>query len=393
MDTKIRLHLLALPHTITNDDFSHCAFTGKVLRFSPMMRSVGYEVYHYGVETSTSGADKDINLLTKEEWADLRKKSYKYLHKSLTDEEVDAKLNDHTAYVGDLANWSTPLYWTFNERLRKALENNYRSMSTDIVCITFGPAHEDALRGKNYLNIETGIGYVNAYKDFRIYESYTMYHFDISKMEDKCKNYWFVAPNYYNTLEFPLNLNPDNKKIGFFGRINDLKGANIIVEIAKRFPNISFILCGQGNPTPYLHEPNITYMPPITGMERGKYLGSLTALLTPTKFVEPFCGVSVEAQLCGTPVISTHYGAFVENIENFKTGVRCHTLADYCYGVQMALDGKFDRQYIHDRAVKLFDMYNVAKTYDYIFRTILEITNGNNGWYSKNCFLDNLQNK
>jgi hypothetical protein len=88
MDNKIRLHLLAIPHTITTDDFSHCAFTGKVLRFSPMMRSVGYEVFHYGVETSTTGADRDINILTKDEWLDLRKKSYKHLHKNLTDEEI-----------------------------------------------------------------------------------------------------------------------------------------------------------------------------------------------------------------------------------------------------------------------------------------------------------------
>jgi glycosyltransferase involved in cell wall biosynthesis len=390
MDNKIRLHLLAIPHTITTDDFSHCAFTGKVLRFSPMMRSVGYEVFHYGVETSTTGADRDINLLTKDEWLDLRKKSYKHLHKNLTDEEVETKLNDHTAYVGDLANWSTPLYWTFNERLKKALEENYRSTSTDIVCITFGPAYEDALRGKNYLMIETGIGYPNAYKNFRIYESYAKYHLDVAKEDDKSKNYWFVVPNYYNTLEFPLSLNPENKKFGFFGRIHDGKGANIVVEIAIRFPHIKFYLCGQGDPTHYLKQPNITYMPPIIGMERGKYLGSLLALIAPTKFVEPFCGVSAEAQLCGTPVISSHYGAFVENIENLKTGVRCHTLSDYCYGVQMALDGKFDRQYIHERAVRLFDMYNVAKMYDYTFRSTLEITNGNNGWYSKNCFLDKL---
>ena len=392
MENKIRLHLLAIPHTITTDDFSHCAFTGKVLRFAPMMRSAGYEVYHYGVETSTTGANKDINLLTKDEWIYLRKESYKYLHKSLTDEEVDAKLNDHTAFIGELANWSTPLYWTFNERLRKALENNYRSMSTDIVCITFGPAHEDALRDKNYLMIETGIGYPNPYKSFRIYESYAKYHFDVSKEDDQTKNYWFVVPNYYNTLEFPLSLNPDNKKIGFLGRIHDGKGVNVIVEIAKNFPHINFILCGQGDAIHYTNaSSNIIYKPPITGAERGKYLGGLTALLTPTKFIEPFCGVSVEAQLCGTPVISSHYGAFVENIENFKTGVRCHTLSDYCYGVQMALDGKFNRQYIHERAVKLFDMYNVAKQYDYTFRSILELTNGNNGWYSKNCFLDNLQ--
>ena len=76
MADKIRLHLLAIPHTVTRDDFSHCAFTGKVQRFAPMMRSRGFEVYHYGVETSQSGATVDVNLMTLEEWKSLRRLSY-----------------------------------------------------------------------------------------------------------------------------------------------------------------------------------------------------------------------------------------------------------------------------------------------------------------------------
>ena len=52
----MRLHLPAIPHTITSAAYSHCAFTGKVLRFPRMMMSVGYEVYHYGVEGSESDA-------------------------------------------------------------------------------------------------------------------------------------------------------------------------------------------------------------------------------------------------------------------------------------------------------------------------------------------------
>ncbi len=64
----IRLHLPAIPYTITRDEYSHDAFTGKVKRFSPMMRSRGFEVFHYGIETSDSGANKDIELMTKAEW-------------------------------------------------------------------------------------------------------------------------------------------------------------------------------------------------------------------------------------------------------------------------------------------------------------------------------------
>ena len=68
MEVPIRLHILALPHTVTNDDFSHCAYTGKDLRYPEMMMSRGFEVYHYGVEGSTTGATRDIQLMTRDEW-------------------------------------------------------------------------------------------------------------------------------------------------------------------------------------------------------------------------------------------------------------------------------------------------------------------------------------
>ena len=403
--SKIRLHILAVPHTITRDEYSHCAFTGKVQRFSPMMRSRGYEVFHYGVETSESGADKDINILTKNEWEKLRFESYKKLHNELTDEEINNNLNDHTKFVGELGNWSTPLYEEFNRRLKIELKENYRDILTDIVCLPFGPAHEDAIKNENFICVETGIGYPNSYKNFRIFESYSKLHLTLADQEDKCKNYWFVVPNYYNSNEFLFNQNPflsqlpdgwdpypeNTHIIGFFGRITDIKGCSIFCEVAKRFPHIKFILCGQGDPSKYLISENIEYRAPIAGADRTKYLGSLSALIAPSKFVEPFCGVAVESQLCGTPVITQDFGAMVETVENFKTGLNCHTLGDYCYGVRMVLDNKFDRKYIHDRAVKLYDMYNVAKKYDYVFKSILDINNGNGGWYSENSYIENLQ--
>ena len=327
---KIRLHILGIPHTITRDEFSHCAFTGKVQRFSPMMRSRNFEVYHYGVETSQSGADVDVNLLTKEEWNDLRIESYKKLHPELTYKEVIHKLDDPSSFIGDLANWNTCLYEEFNRRLHEALKKNYRDIKTDIVCIPFGPAHDEALAGLNVVAVETGIGYNNAYQNYRIYESFAKKHYDMCRGQTELSNYWFVAPNYYNSIEFPLHLNPDRKKIGLLGRLGAGKGCHIIVEIAKKFPDVDFILCGQGDPTPYTTAiSNVIYKPPIHGEERGDYLGSLTALLCPSNFIEPFCGVNVEAQLCGTPVISHDYGAFTETIELYKTGILCHTLADF----------------------------------------------------------------
>lgn len=385
-----RLHILALPHTITSNKFSHCAFTGKVLRFGPMMLSRGYEVYHYGVETSEIICSKHFDVLSKQEWNDLRRPSMKYVKPELTDEEIEEYFKDETNFVGDLGNTGTPLYKEFNRRLHDLLKQNYRSTKTDIICCPFGIGHEDALRGLDVVAVESGIGYPDSFKNFRIFESYGIMHKSLALEKKQCQFYWFVVPNYYDILEWPLNLNPDDNKIGFFGRICDVKGCHIILDIARRMPHVNFVLCGQGNPKNYLVLPNISYKLPIHGNERGEYLSSLVALLALTLFVEPFCGVNVEAQLCGTPVIAHECGAFTETIEPFKTGILCHTLEDYCYGIQKALDGGFDRQYIHDRAVKFYDMYNVAYKYEYAFDTILDVHNGNGGWYSKGTNIEKM---
>jgi len=199
------------------------------------------------------------------------------------------------------------------------------------------------------------------------------------------------VPNYYNIQEFPLSLSPRLDRVGCLGRLEVIKGCHIVVEVARRFRHIQFVLCGQGDPSSYLVEPNVVYQPPIHGAERGEYLGSLIALMAPSKFAEPFCGVAVEAQLCGTPVITSDYGAFPETVEAFKTGVRCHTLADFCWGVQMALNGEFDRKYIRDRAVRKYDMYNVAKQYEYVFKSILDLSNGNGGWFSDKTYIETLK--
>jgi glycosyltransferase involved in cell wall biosynthesis len=381
----------AIPHTITINEYSHCAFTGKVLRFAPMMISRGFDVYHYGIETSQPNATKNIDLLTKDEWTKLKVESYKFLHPTLTEDEIVIKLNDTKQFIGDLANIGTPLYAEFNKRFKTALQENYRSNKTDIICLPFGHSVEQAISGLNYLEVESGIGYNGSYKNFRIFESYCKLHVTMTKEDKLCQHYWFVIPNYYDTLEWPLSLNPDKKQVGYFGRIGDIKGCNVFVELAKKFPQITFTICGQGDPTRYLVHPNIVYKPPIHGLDRGDFLGSLAALIAPSMYLEPFCGVNVEAQLCGTPVITNDCGAFVETIEPFKTGMFCHTLADFTTAVQMALDDKFDRKYINERATRLYDMYNVGKKYEYAFKTMIDVYNGKNGFYSPDSYIDLLK--
>ena len=244
--------------------------------------------------------------------------------------------------------------------------------------------------------IETGIGYsnLNTLTGYKVFESYSWMSSLLGSSNMSPSNYWFVIPNYFDSNEFKLTLNPcvnKVKRVAFLGRLGSFKGCSIIVEIAKRFPNILFTLCGSGDASQFLTEKNIEYREPIHGAQRSEYLGDCIAVLCPSKFLEPFCGVAVEAQLCGTPAITSDWGGMVETVEQFKTGLRCHTLADYCLGIQMALDGKFDRSYIRERAVRMFDMYNLAYNYEQVFRTVIDLyIPEKNGWYSPES---NIKNK
>ena len=59
-------------------------------------------------------------------------------------------------------------------------------------------------------------------------------------------------------------------------------------------------------------------------------------------------------------------------MEQWKTGVRCHVLDDYCVAVQSALNGYFDRNYIHQRAVRKYGMFEVAKEYERVVKVIIQ---------------------
>ena len=342
-----------------------------------MMQSRGFEVFHYGVEGSQTHADKNIDVLTRAEWDNLRIQSLRLSGSRMNATSAINFLKNKNNLVGTLGNLSLPLYKVFNKKLSQLLKQFYRSTETDIVCLPYGQAHEEAIKGGKYTTIESGIGYRNSYKTNRIFESYAWMHITIEKQQTPQQPFWYVIPNYYDTDEFPLSLTP-KRQFGFLGRIVNGKGCAIFAEIAKKFPDIDFILCGQGDPKPFLKSPNVIYKEAIEGNERAEYLGSLVALIAPSNYLEPFCGVTVEAQLCGTPVITVDYGGVVETVEQWKTGVRCRLLDDYCVAVEKALDGYFDRSYIHQRAVKTYGMFEIAKEYEKVFKTILQ----NKDWYT-----------
>ncbi len=292
----------------------------KVKRFSPMLRAQGFHVIHYGVAGAESGANEQVDLMTQEEHLALLGRA--------------AYHEDPSRLIGVDANDSTSLYKQFNFTLKDELDA--RLEPGDIICIPFGPAHERAYRGldlvrsKQVAVVETGIGYADTCSHYRVFESESWRHYQYGR-DRRFGASWnsvrleWVIPNYYDPADWPLGVERDASRIVYLGRLEKCKGLELIPWLAERRPDLTFQICGQGDPTEYLTSKNIEYIEPISGKARATFLGSARAVLCPSRYLEPFCGVAVEAMLCGTPAITSDFGAFTETIKPGLTGLRCRT--------------------------------------------------------------------
>lgn len=370
----MKLHLLSIPHTITTDEFSHCAFTGKVKRFGPMMTPLGYEVIHYGNEGADSGATEDVEVLSRTEFESFIGK-------------YDPKAKK---FVGDEANVNTPLYKEFNKRLGRILRS--RVSKGDIVCLPFGFAHKEALQEiSTGFWVETGIGYPEPWLNFRVYESYSqlarVHGSELVKQSPVFgSNYHWVIPNYYDLNEWNVR-EKRGSYVLYFGRITDIKGLGTVVELAKKRPDLDFVLVGQGDPAPYVSaSSNIHYVGVAHGKERSALFENAIATLCPSKYMEPFCGVAVESMLCGTPVLTVDYGAFVETVQQGITGFRCKTLGDWQEGLRRVENwGTTEWNRISEYARAKYDMHVLASDYDKVFKQVSEL--GGQGWYSDTYYI------
>lgn len=358
--SKPTLHLIGLFHTIHNLEYSHCAFTGKALRFSKMMRPYGYDVIEYANEGSESLATEKVVMLTKAELAGMA---------------GDRKKTD---FHGNQAVCGSPHHIAFNQRLLPAMKA--RVKPGDLICHPFGHAHEFLMQEfPNHIHIETGIGYPTLMpKSFRIYETYAWRHYHAGKDNRQGNHYEFVVPNYFDLEDWDPSYEP-GQYYAFLGRIDTCKGLDTIYEIAKRIPEDGpkIVLHGQGNPSRWAH-PMIEYRGPIHGKARSEFLRNAICSLMPTTFIEPFGGSGVEGLLCGTPLVAVDYGAFTETVQEGFNGFRCHTLREWLMALEDVKD--LDRKKIALDARSKYSLEACGARYDRAFQIIHDVYG--KGWYA-----------
>lgn len=351
----MRFHVVGLPHVQVTAAFPSCAFTGKVRRFCQMMIGLGHEVVLYAGEENDAPCSEHVVCISENK----RRRMLAGRHYS----EVD---------------WSHPYWSGFNARVIEAMEE--RLQERDFICLIGGSNHKpiaDAFPG--HLSVEFGIGYPGTFAKYRVFESYSWMHMVYGAEAGdpgRADGRWFdaVIPNQVDDGLYDLPKERGDYAL-YLGRLIDRKGFRIAQEVCQA-KGVELILAGPGDARGNGYG---RFVGEVDAKTRATLMAGARAQFVPTQYVEPFGAVIIEALACGTPVITTDWGAFVETVQNGVNGFRCRSFAEFCEAWDRA--GDLDNARIRADALSRYSMASIAPVYDAYFNRLATLFG--EGWYQQ----------
>lgn len=336
------LHVVGLPHTEFTDAFSWCAFTSLGKRFATMMTRLGHDVIVYGGRHNEAECKEHVpchpyNLARSNEF-----------------------------YVPP---WTEEYFEPMNKRVIAAMRK--RIKPGDLICLSMGVVQlpiQNAFPGN--ISVEYCVGYGGSTAPARVFPSQAWRHVimgntapNVMVIAGMCTD--VVIPHFLDPADFPEGKGGDY--LLFVGRMGGMKGEQVAVQLSQT-TGIPLKLVGSDLSTSYGE-----YLGMVGPKERAELMGGALALVCPSMFPEPFGLVAIEAQMTGTPVLCTDWGAFTETVEQGVSGYRCSTMDEFV-GKALALHEQnvgvgqvVSRSAIRHRALNLYSTDAVGPQYERFF--------------------------
>ena len=149
--------------------------------------------------------------------------------------------------------------------------------------------------------------------------------------------------------------------------LNPLKGSQYVIELARKMPNVKFVIVGCRNEKLPASPTNVIYVPYVKSkVELASYYQNADVTLLTSKR-ESFSLVTAESLCCGTPVVGFKAGAPESiAIAEYASFVEYGDIQNLQKAIEFILDKKYDKIAISEVACKRYDsemMYNGYLSY------------------------------
>ncbi|SHL38853.1 Glycosyltransferase involved in cell wall bisynthesis [Chitinophaga jiangningensis] len=359
----MRFHIPGIPHTVTSQLYISCAYTQKVYKLCAMLTRLGHEVYHYGCEGSNPVCTEHVDVVSES----LRQQHY--------------ATNFHTEQFR--FDTKDQYHQTFYQETVAAVKA--RQQPKDFLLCAWGWGHEPIAKafGEDMMVVESGVGYESIFARYRVFESYTwMAH--VYGLHQIRNGNWYdaVIPNFFDPEDFTFSDQKEDWYL-YLGRITHRKGVDVAVQTTREI-GARLLIAGQGTleneqEKIFIRDSHVEHVGFADVATRKALLSKARAVFMPTYYLEPFGGVSIEAAMSGTPVISSDWGVFGENILHGITGYRCRTFDQFCRAAENidAINPEACRSW----AMENFSVDRVALMYQEYFNMLYDLWD--KGWYQR----------
>lgn len=352
-------HILGVPHTVTNQEDTSCAYTQNLIKFGKMMTNHGHTVIHYGHEDSKLLCTEHVTVTTNNDF-----------RKAYGDQHWSKNVFKHSL--------KDSVYQTFYRNAIREIQK--RKNARDFILPFWGFGVQPVCEAhKDLICVEPGIGYSSGtFADWRVFVSYALMHAYVGLNGCQRMPSWYdtVIPNYFDINDFEYSEKKDNFFL-YMGRVYENKGIYLAEQIANQLGKklvIAGPICGDVSISPH-----VEYVGVANTKLRKELLAKAEATLVPSLYLEPFGNVQMESLFSGTPAITTDWGGFTENNIHGVTGYRCRTFGQF---VQAAANiGNIDPKNCRSFAENNYTLEKIYPMFEEYFHMVIDVYTSN-GWYS-----------